>query len=737
MRVLVLMRGAPGVGKSTFIKSNSLEQYALSADQIRLLIQSPILDVNGSLAITQMNDKKVWQLLFDMLESRMERGEFTVIDATNSKTTEMNQYKKLCDKYRYRIIMVDFTDVPIDIVKSRNVGRDTFKRVPEYVIDNMYSRFETQKIPSGFTVIKPEQFYETINSLYSLRDFSQYNKIHHIGDIHGCYTALATYLESAGGMKDDELYIFLGDYIDRGIENGKVIKFLLSIYTKPNVILLTGNHEDHLYRFSHEVPGVSVEFECHTKPQLIDAGIDKKELRQFYRKLGQFAFYQYGEKRILVTHGGLSTIPYNFAFVSTQQLIRGVGMYKDMEKVNQSFLANTDSNAYQVHGHRNDSSSPTQINERCYNLCGTPEYGKELRILTLDKDGFLIHEIKNTIFDDVKFAVKENPDDVNISVQSMVSLLRDSKYVQEKEFGNISSFNFTRTAFGNRIWDSLTTKARGLFINTNINKIVARSYNKFFNMNEVEQTKVKHLQNSLVFPISLYVKYNGFLGIVGYDEETDSLMITSKASLESSHTQYFKEIFDAKVRNQKDLKEFLRDRNLSLIFEVIDPVNDPHIIEYSEPDIVLLDAVYRTMEYQKVDHFELTMIALQFGLKAKEQVFIFTSWNEFYVANEQFQEKDYKWMDEHIEGFVVEDASGFMFKLKLNYYNRWKFMRSVKDEVRRCGNIRRTSALTDREQNEFYGYLRQLPREALEQSIIQLRNNFYAQRDKEDLGPAA
>ena len=28
-----------------------------------------------------------------MLEDRMKRGEFTIIDATNSKTVEMNRYK--------------------------------------------------------------------------------------------------------------------------------------------------------------------------------------------------------------------------------------------------------------------------------------------------------------------------------------------------------------------------------------------------------------------------------------------------------------------------------------------------------------------------------------------------------------------------------------------------------------------------------------------------------------------
>ena len=71
----------------------------------------------------------------------------------------------------------------------------------------MYARFKTQKVPSGFIVIKPEEFKETINNIYSIRDFSNYNKIHHIGDLHGCFTVLNEYLKN--GLEDDELYILL------------------------------------------------------------------------------------------------------------------------------------------------------------------------------------------------------------------------------------------------------------------------------------------------------------------------------------------------------------------------------------------------------------------------------------------------------------------------------------------------------------------------------------------------
>lgn len=58
MRTLLLLRGAPGSGKSTWIKENKLEQYTLEADLFRNLISNPILGLDGNYKITQDNDKK-------------------------------------------------------------------------------------------------------------------------------------------------------------------------------------------------------------------------------------------------------------------------------------------------------------------------------------------------------------------------------------------------------------------------------------------------------------------------------------------------------------------------------------------------------------------------------------------------------------------------------------------------------------------------------------------------------
>ena len=157
MRVLLLMRGAMGCGKSTWIEQNGLKPYTLCADDIRLLCQAPVLDIDGTRKVSQKNEKVVWRTLFDILETRMKRGEFTVIDATNTKTSEMNRYKDLAKKYRYRIYCVDMTDVPIEVAKAQNAKRDPIKFVPEEAIDRAYARFANQKIPSGIKVIKPNE----------------------------------------------------------------------------------------------------------------------------------------------------------------------------------------------------------------------------------------------------------------------------------------------------------------------------------------------------------------------------------------------------------------------------------------------------------------------------------------------------------------------------------------------------------------------------------------------------
>lgn len=730
MRVLLLLRGSAGCGKSTWIEQNGLKQYTLCADDIRLLCSSPVLTVSGQEAINQSNDAVVWSTLFKILELRMQNGEFTVIDATNSKTSEMNRYKELCSAYKYRIYCVDFTDIPIEETKRRNRMRPTVKQVPDEAIEKMYSKFATQKIPSGITVIKPDE----LDRVWMKQiDLSSYKKVHIIGDIHGCATALKEYIQNV--INPDEFYIFTGDYIDRGLENAEVVNFLLAIYERPNVFLLEGNHERWLWVWANDGISKSKEFELVTKTQLNNAEVSKKDVRQLYRKIGQCAYFKYGNNVYLVTHAGLSTVPENLTKVATSQMIKGVGNYNDFELVAESFVNNTPDNYYQIHGHRNTKHLPTQVNERCFNLEGQVEFGGCLRCVELLPDGtHNVVEIQNTVFAEPEAVADKTPTTDVKSVGDAIIGLRQNRFIQEKQYGNISSFNFTKQAFYDKVWDDQTTKARGLYINVPKQKVVARAYDKFFNINERPETKLDMLQYKLTFPAVAYVKENGFLGIVSYNEEDESLFVTTKSCPDGDYAGWLKDMLEAKVpaETREKMRTYARDNNVSFVFECVDMKNDPHIIEYPESKLFLLDIVYNDMQYRKYSFEQMCSVADEFGLTHKEKAFVLESWQEFFDWYYEVVSEDYKYNGREIEGFVVEGADGYMVKLKLAYYNFWKFMRSIAHEAVKKGYIdsRRTSSLVTPLANQFYGWVKTLhdaeDLESVPKDICTLRKLFFA-----------
>nr|WP_300868123.1 RNA ligase [uncultured Acetatifactor sp.] len=726
MRILLLLRGSASCGKSTWIAQHGLKPYALSADDIRLLCQSPVMLPDGTQGISQDNDSVVWKTLFAILEVRMQRGDFTVIDATNSKTSEMNRYKEMCETYRYRIFCVDFTDIPIEEVKRRNANREVFKRVPEAVIDNMYSRFRTQKIPSGIKVIRPDELDMVWTRLF---DMSSYKRIHHIGDIHGCNTALQKYLADNGGIKDDEMYIFIGDYIDRGLENAETVEFLMSVMNRKNVLMLEGNHERWLWYWANDAAGRSREFELITRPRLDAAKLDKKQVRQLYRKFGQCAYYRYNDKIFLVTHAGLSTLPENLSFVATEQMIKGVGSYNDFEIIAETFFDTTPDNCYQIHGHRNTKQLPVQVNDRVFNLEGQVEYGGCLRCVQVDAEGIHCIEVPNEVYKTPEMCSDQTV--AESSVADVIMALRRNKYIQEKKFGNISSFNYTDKAFYDRVWDAQTTKARGLYLDTMKGKVTARAYDKFFNINERPETKFEMLQHKLQFPVTAYVKENGFLGIASYDEYEDALFLASKSTIDSQYAGYFQEMVRKKVTPEhlEKMKRYCKENEVSFVFECVDMENDPHIIEYPESRLFLLDIVYNKMEFEKYGYEDMCHVAGRLGLEPKERAAELASWQEFFDWYYEVMEADYEYQGRKIEGFVIEDSAGYMTKLKLTYYNFWKFMRSVSHEAIRKGYITKTSALTTPLANEYYAWVKKLhdveDRESLPKDICTLRRMFY------------
>ena len=73
-------------------------------------------------------------------------------------------------------------------------------------------------------------------------------KTYVIGDIHGGLKALKQVLDLLPKAEDD-LFIFLGDYVDGWSEASETVSFLIHFSETNNCILLRGNHDELVYAF--------------------------------------------------------------------------------------------------------------------------------------------------------------------------------------------------------------------------------------------------------------------------------------------------------------------------------------------------------------------------------------------------------------------------------------------------------------------------------------------------------
>ena len=731
MRILYLLRGAPGAGKSTWIRENQLEPFTLSGDSIRQMVCGIDYNTEGNPIISQKYDNLVWNILLERLEERMDRGEFVIVDATHYRAALLQQYKKLINKYRYRPYVIDFTNVPENVAIEQNLNRELYKRVPVEVIKKMYRVFESSRkeVSNRFQVITKE---EAVTMLHSnmLYDYNEYDKIYVFGDIHGCYQPLQDFFKEHP-MDEHTAYIFTGDYLDRGIQCKEVLEFLLSIKDNKNILLLEGNHERWLRMYADDdAKELSKEeiamlkpyvdktywikynysqirnrgFKAKTIPQI--EGIKKSNIRQFCRRLGQMAYISFNGKNYYISHGGTAMLP--SIFVPTETYIEGTGKYEDVDTVYQAWETHRNDNDVLVHAHRNIFNYDARINDHCYNLCDDIEYGEYLRILAIDKNGETVLKYKNNIYDEELVQKHNEKKAISFALtgNELIDQLNNTSLVQKKELNDgIVSYNFTRNAFYDKRWNQLTVTARGLFIKDD--KVIARSYDKFFNWGENDTVSNRALHDKLVFPVKAYLKENGFLAIVSH--YNGKLLPCSKSSTSGEYVGYINEMLEyvGKTVREKMLS-YIKEHDVSFVFECIIPEKDSHIVKYEYPHLVLLDIVKNDLTMQRVPYEEMLTIANEIGLEHKIHEYTFYSWKELNSFMKE-QEAIFIPYDKFKEGWVFEDANGFMVKYKTQTYRWWKQNRSIMEKMQHNRTVK--PVYIRAEDVIFYGLLDKLQKE--------------------------
>jgi predicted kinase len=779
-RKVIFIRGLQGAGKTTLMRRAGLEGFNLSMDKIRDVLGGDVLNPNGQFIPSHDYEPLAFQILQDSINRRISRGEVVCIDGTLANGGQLHEHWTNFKKAGYSGMVVDLYDFDDDLREARNRGRSERSRVPAESVRRMKETARSIPMPPvmlrdpDLLVVNPvndaevdavlARMQEFLHDPRCARDLSAYDRVVHIGDLQGCHAPL---VDPESPLKDgldlNTFYVFLGDLFDRGIQNGEVgAWFMREVYGRPNVAFIAGNHEDYVEQQAQEGMGdidlPNSEWVRYSWPQLKAAGLTHRDCRKMADMSQDYLDYHWRGHDVLCSHAGFARWPSNMSLVSTHQLRRGNGRYEiDVDAAWSQ--AEAESGHVQIHGHRNSAMLPAMAGALSFNLEAQVEFGGHMRFLTLDETGYTPTDVRSTVHRTMQDDIAANREVSRASssrhapimawIERQAPLEEISRAVLEKmrnhdmislrasdSLPGIYSVNFTHKAFNEAAWDDYTTVARGLYIDGETGTVVARSYEKFFNLNERPETQADTLADRVVFPIEAYEKANGFLGITGYSERLGKLVVASKSVTDGTFPAIARDVIAEEIgaAGMERMLRFNRDQQASLVFEIEDPARDPHIIKLGRPRIVLLACIRRSEVFEQAPYKDLQAIGEWLGCTVKNRIASLPNARALESFNRRV-EHDPKWTinGAPVEGCVMEDQSGFFYKLKSHYYRNWKRMRSAVDHIKKAKVMDREPGM-DRYVDlpdpfpEFLDWAKSLPVAALEHDIIALRDAFEGDR---------
>lgn len=616
MRNLFMLVGAPASGKSTLVRNLGLENYTVEADGIREIVSNPtsqLIEDNPykvKKVINYQDEAFTWKVIYDILERRMSQGETIIMDSTHLYKGAFGKELELAKKYNYHVTAIDMMeDVAKQADKSITDIDGIVDKLMEYdhsrgdKIDNRdvlerytkrYEELRDRKF-NNIQVIKPKEFYNLISdgvvdmNKYTespYQDMNRFNRIKVIGDVHGDLSSLKKVFSD---HERGDAYIFVGDYLDRGTKNAETFKFLMTLKAN-NIFFIRGNHELNAEKFVTEGRSKG-QFGHKTLAELMKAGITKKDLASFQSRLVDVIKFEFGGKLYIVTHAGVEAQRVNTINIMTDEseLVMGLSSKEhspydiDVDKRYASpYKYNSDKTKKDVlptllptniHGHRNAFNTPVITKDISYSINLTDD--NDFRFIIIKPNGELSYYSEERI-------------DSPTLVERMIE--DDGVRQKQVEGTDIIAHNFTKEVFfsaGGKRWTPQSLQARGFF--TRGEDIIGRGFTKFFNIGETPDSTL----DSLVYPVKVFKKWNGFLGIAFYDTEAKKLRIVTKSGGTSipnvdednlpieiaKNTPYSEDtngsLYDA-------LYGYLKTHDhCSVALEIIS-TKDPHIIKYTK-----------------------------------------------------------------------------------------------------------------------------------------------------------
>jgi len=134
-----------------------------------------------------------------------------------------------------------------------------------------------------------------------------YKRVLAIGDIHGHYSEFISLYEKLK-VTDEDLVILLGDLIQGGEENLKILRWAMAAKSEKNIIILTGNAEDDfLKKFNKNNPNI-LEVKGSTATELATAAKnDPTLIKNVYGFLKNLSTHYNLQNLFFFCHAGIDS----------------------------------------------------------------------------------------------------------------------------------------------------------------------------------------------------------------------------------------------------------------------------------------------------------------------------------------------------------------------------------------------------------------------------------------------
>lgn len=148
---LILMLGPQASGKSSFIKMNNLQNYTISADEIRIRLNG----INSNNGHTQINfvpqtESIVWHIFYEELDTRLQNKLPTVIDNTNIAGHGFNPISDILKR-----VPVDYQVYVIDCFKPLLNSKDPFSEESlDHALKTLVQRNRDREYSVNMDIIK-------------------------------------------------------------------------------------------------------------------------------------------------------------------------------------------------------------------------------------------------------------------------------------------------------------------------------------------------------------------------------------------------------------------------------------------------------------------------------------------------------------------------------------------------------------------------------------------------------